>query len=82
MKTTVILPEALVREAQEIARRDRTTLRDLIETGLREVVKERSIEPHFVLRDASVPGNGLRPEFREGRWPQIRDAIYPTEGSA
>jgi predicted transcriptional regulator len=76
MKTTVNLPDELVREAQELARRDRTTLRELIETGLRAVVKERSDEPHFALTDASVDGQGLRPAFRGASWEQIRDSIY------
>jgi predicted transcriptional regulator len=31
MKTTVNLPDELVREAQEVARRERTMLRELIE---------------------------------------------------
>lgn len=80
MKTTVVLPDALVHEAQEIARRDRTTLRDLIETGLRMELRERTNEPDFVLRDASVNGDGLQPEFRDYRWEQVRDAIYGDRG--
>ena len=28
------------------------------------------------LRDASVDGNGLRPEFRDASWAEIRDAAY------
>ena len=76
MKTTVNLPDELVREAQELARRERTTLRELIETGLRTVVKQRAGRSDFVLADASVDGGGLRPEFRGAPWEQIRDAIY------
>jgi hypothetical protein len=76
MKTTVNLPDELLREAQEIARRERTTLRELIETGLRTVVKQRSGESRFVLEDASVDGCGLQPPFRGARWEQVRDAIY------
>ena len=76
MKTTVNLPDELLREAQEIARRERTTLRELIETGLRTVVKQRSGESRFVLEDASVDGRGLQPPFRGAQWEQVRDAIY------
>lgn len=79
MKTTVILPDGLVHEAQEIARRDRTTLRDLIETGLRNVVRDRTAESDFLLKDASVDGHGLRPEFRDYGWEQIREAIYQDQ---
>lgn len=76
MKTTVNLPDELVREAQELARRQRTTLRELIETGLRTVIKQRSRESTFTLADASVDGRGLQPAFRDASWEQIRDAIY------
>jgi hypothetical protein len=76
MKTTVNLPDELVREAQELARRQRTTLRELIETGLRAVVKQRSSDTPFALVDASVDGQGRQPAFRGASWDQIRDAIY------
>jgi predicted transcriptional regulator len=76
MKTTVNLPDELVREAQELARRERTTLKELIETGLRSVLKQRSGESRFALEDASVDGGGLQPEYRGARWEQIRDSIY------
>lgn len=76
MKTTVNLPDGLLREAQELARREGTTLRALIETGLRSVVSQRSDEAKFVLVDASVDGRGRQSEFRDAPWDQVRDAIY------
>ena len=76
MKTTVNLPDELLREAQELARRDHTTLRELIEAGLRTVVAQRRDEPAFVLEDASVGGRGLQEEFRGAGWERIRDTIY------
>jgi predicted transcriptional regulator len=76
MKTTVNLPDELLREAQELARRERTTVKELIETGLRAVIKQRTRESSFQLQDAGVDGRGLRPEFRGARWEQIRDAIH------
>jgi hypothetical protein len=76
MKTTVNLPDELLREAQELARREQTTVKELIETGLRAVIKQRSRESSFALPDASVDGRGLQSEFRGAHWEQIRDAIY------
>lgn len=76
MKTTVNLPDELVREAQEVARQQRTTLRDLIETGLRAVVKQRKSDAPFELADRSVDGRGLQQEFRNASWQRIRDTIY------
>jgi hypothetical protein len=65
-----------VREAQELARRERTTLRALIEAGLRDVIKRRSTDLSFVLTDASVDGRGLQPEFQGAPWERVRDAVY------
>lgn len=75
MKTTVNLPNELMSEAQDLARRQSTTVKELIETGLRQVIAERGREPDFSLEDRSVDGNGLQPEF-QGGWESIRDAIY------
>jgi len=41
MKTTVDIDDALLEEAKRLAARARTTLRALIEEGLRRVVNER-----------------------------------------
>lgn len=76
MKTTVDLPEPLIREAQQAAREDHTTLKALVEAGLRAVLDERRRAGQFLLRDAAVNGNGLQPEFRDAGWERIRDAIY------
>jgi len=78
MKTTVEIPEPLLREAQAAAREDRTTLKALIEAGLRVVLAHRASRQTFVLRDASVAGNGRQPEFREARWDHLREAIYDS----
>ena len=75
MKTTVNIADELLREAQDLARRDNTTLRELIEAGLRAVIKQRSSESSYVLADASVEGRGLQPAFRGASWEQIREAI-------
>lgn len=76
MKTTVDLPEQLVHEAQDLARAEGTTLRALVEDGLRDVLTRHRSGPQFRLPDASVDGNGLRPEFRDAGWDELRAAIY------
>ncbi len=81
MKTTVEIPDSLAEEAKAIARRENTTLRALIETGLRQVLRDRRSRRRFELRDASFGGRGLRPEFRDGDWRNIRDAAYEGRGS-
>ena len=76
MKTTVVLPDALVAEARRAAAEEQTTLRALIEEGLREVLERRRRRPPFRLPEAAVSGNGLREEFRGADWQAIRDAAY------
>jgi hypothetical protein len=82
MKTTVELSDPLLERAKRLASERGSTLRDLIETGLRRVLEdERSSKP-FALRDLRVKGHGLQPEFRDASWEQIRDAAYGGGGGA
>jgi hypothetical protein len=80
MKTTVEISDALADEAKAVARREKTTLRALIETGLRQLLRERRRRVRFQLRDASFGGRGLRAEFRDGDWQRIREAAYEGRG--
>ena len=41
MQTTVEIADAIAREARELAARENTTLRELIESGLRVILRER-----------------------------------------
>ena len=74
MKTTIEILGPLVDEARRIARRDGETLRSLVEQGLRRVVAER--RTRFVLRNASVGGEGLQGEFADASWGKMRERIY------
>jgi hypothetical protein len=76
-KTTIDLPDELLVEAKALAARERTTLRAVVVTGLRSVLGRRPPE-RFRLRDASVGGRGVQPEFRTGGWERLRDTIYET----
>jgi len=81
MKTTVEIADALLEEAKKEASRRGTTLRALVEAGLREVLRNhRSERKPFRLRDESFGGGGLTPEFEAGGWEAIRDAIYEGRG--
>ncbi|MCP9486047.1 MAG: hypothetical protein MSC30_09305 [Gaiellaceae bacterium MAG52_C11] len=80
MKTTIDLAPALLRAAKELAAREGTTLRALVETGLRRVLEEQSGSRTFELRDASYDGAGLQPEFRDAGWEAVRRAAYDERG--
>lgn len=77
MKTTVEIPDHLFAEAKRFAEKENTTLKAVIEQGLRRVLAEQGEPPAFKLRDGSFDGgSGLSPEFRNATWEQIRDLIY------
>mgnify|MGYP003491391673 FL=1 len=80
MKTTIEISDALLAEARRQAARDRTTLRELVEAGLRSVLKERRRRSRFQLRDASFEGDGLSDEFKGSDWERIREAAYESRG--
>jgi hypothetical protein len=81
MKTTVEIADALLLEAKRVAAAEGTTLRELLEQGLRGALEQRRKHPAFRLEDASVDGEGLHPDLAEGSWPRIRDLIYEGRGA-
>jgi hypothetical protein len=81
VKTTVEIADALLSEARTVAAREGTTVRALIEEGLRASIERRKRQRRFKLRDASVAGQGLQPGWSLERWGEIRDAIYSGRGA-
>jgi hypothetical protein len=80
MKTTVQISDPLLRSAKALAREQGTTLAALVEQGLRKVVDEQKRRRRsFKLRDASVGGQGISPEFSEN-WEAQRSAVYEGRG--
>lgn len=80
MKTTVEIADPLLARARRHAAARGTTVRALIEAGLRRVLDEEDRKPQFQLRDVSFEGEGLTPEFADGSWQRIREAIYEGHG--
>ena len=81
MKTTLDISDPLLREARTVAARERTTLRALVEQGLRRVLAERKRKTGFRLRDASFKGGrGLHPDVQNLSWDQIRELSYEGRG--
>lgn len=83
MKTTVEIAEDLFARTREVARREGTTLRALIEEGLRTALAGRELEQTepYHWPDLSVDGDGLFPELAEGSWEPFRDRIYAGRGA-
>jgi hypothetical protein len=81
MKTTIEIRDALLLEAREAARKEGTTLRALVEEGLRLVVRRRgAARPPFRLRRVVFRGDGLRPGVRLEDWGRIRGLAYEGRG--
>ena len=80
MKTTVQIPDSLFEEVRGLAARDNTTLKAMVEEGLRKVVAERREGKPFKLRRASFKGNGLQPHLDGAGWDRIRELGYDGRG--
>jgi hypothetical protein len=81
MKTTVEIADALLDEARRVAARTGTTVRALIEEGLRVVLTRRRRGSAFRLRAATFRGQGVQPGVREGDWDRIRALAYEEHGA-
>jgi len=76
MKTTIEISDPLLRAARQAARRDGTTVRALVEQGLRLALEARRKATAFCLRDASVDGHGLQPGAEGLSWDALRALAY------
>jgi hypothetical protein len=81
MKTTVEIPDSLLEQAKRLASEERTTVRALMEEGLRRLMAERKAAKPFKLRRVSFRGKGLQPQMAGAAWQQIRDAAYQGRGA-
>jgi hypothetical protein len=72
MKTTIEMSDPLFDAAKALAQRSQTTLRALIEEGLRRVISDSQAQPKtaFKLKDASVRGKS-GPALSPLDWQQL-----------
>jgi hypothetical protein len=80
MKITVQISDSLFEEARKLAHRERTTLKALIQDGLRRVIAERKRRGRFKLRKATFKGTGLQPHLAGASWEKIRELSYEGRG--
>lgn len=81
MKTTIDISDRLLEEARRVALREGTTIRALLEQGLRTALSQRRARATFKLRRASFKGKGLQPGVRDLSWDAIRDLAYEDRGA-
>lgn len=83
MKTTIEIPDPLLNQVRELASRQNSTVKALVESGLRTVIREseaRQSSAGFHLRRASFEGNGLQPAIRGSSWDRLRELAYEDHG--
>jgi len=83
VKTTIEIADDLLAHARKLARQEKTTLRALIEQGLRLVLTEKEqseTKKHPPL--VTFRGDGLTDEFKNAPWEKIRNEIYKGHGGA
>lgn len=80
MKTTIEISDALMEHARRLAARENTTLRALVEEGLRKVIADKKHAGDFRLRRASIKGHGLQPQLIEADWERVRAMTYEGRG--
>jgi hypothetical protein len=80
MKTTVEIPDVLLDEARRLAAREGTTLRALVQEGLRRIIAERKRTGPFRLRKATFKGDGLQPGVAGTSWDRLREMAYEGRG--
>lgn len=82
MKTTIEIADSLLAEARRVADSEGTTLRALVEAGLREALRSRvDGSPPFRMRLVTFAGDGLQPGVAEGAWERIRELAYEGRGA-
>jgi hypothetical protein len=81
VKTTIDIADALFEAAKALAARRGTTLRALVEDGLRAVIDVDPGPSVFHLRDESVSGRGVQAGVRGGRWDDVASRIREGPGT-
>ncbi|MET0657522.1 MAG: DUF2191 domain-containing protein [Steroidobacteraceae bacterium] len=81
MKTTIEISDMLLKEAKRVAAQDGTTLRTLVEQGLRHELKQRTRASAFRLRKETFKGKGLQPGAKGLSWDQLREFAYTGRGT-
>jgi predicted DNA-binding ribbon-helix-helix protein len=80
MKTTIDIPDPVLDEVRKLAEREGTTVKALVERGLRRVLADGRKRSAFTLRKASFKGKGLRPELENASWDRLRELAYEGRG--
>jgi len=80
MKTTIDIADPVLEQARRLAARQGTTVKALVEQGLRRVIADSAKDTAFRLRKASFKGEGLQPELEGAAFDRLRELAYEGRG--
>ena len=80
MKTTVDIADPLLRQARRLASRRGTTLKAIIEAGLRAELTKEQLPPRQPVRTHTFGGKGLQQGLDWGDWAALRSLAYQGRG--
>lgn len=83
MKTTIDIADPVFNRLRALAAREGTTMRALVDLALRRFLvgpRRGAAAAKFILRDASVGGEGFDGSLRDGSWEEIRERVYEGRG--
>jgi hypothetical protein len=81
MKTTIDIPDALLRQAKRLAAQEDTTLKELIEGALRDKLARARAKPApGPVTTHTFRGRGLQPGASFDDWATLRGMIYEGRG--
>jgi hypothetical protein len=78
MKTTIEIADDLLERLKRKARREKKTVRQVVDEALRRQIDSSADEKPFRYRPYTVKGKGLQAGIAEGNWEQVRDLIHRT----
>jgi hypothetical protein len=81
MKTTIDMADDTYRRLRRIADKEHTTMRSLIEEGLREVLPRHEHHEQFTFKPVVAQGSGLCKDFAGADWAAVRAAAYEGRGT-
>ena len=81
MKTTIELPDELIRQVRRVAQQEGTSLRTLVEESLQRSLEARRQAVRRPLDFPIYGGSGLAHEFQGAPWSRIRDEFYRERGA-
>ncbi len=81
MKTTIELSDAVVKKTKDLARRNGTTMRQVVESALRLYIRDQEQKVSgYRYENHPFKGNGVCEGIQEGKWETIRSLVYEGRG--